>query len=222
MAAALLINLLLSLALRDRDKWAPSGCGASLAGHAWSDMTPAQQRALVECYARDEWFNRSDGQPVLDQPACDLFVGNIQQDRWHWDALGGETQRAIGQCIEDRATVDAMRTDPALAWLPQDLVYNAHRQYAIGGDLMRVFAVVWQWDSDNREAPGVWLSARYESHWTALGLNASHYAAVREAPEALEALETFRLRHGLEDYLRWNGVAHQPQATRWLVGLVEK
>jgi hypothetical protein len=243
MGADLLLNLLLVIALRDTlgppdvERLAPDELarllrekivGQNLTGCAalFANMTEARRRELLDCYVRGEWFDMAQ-RPVgeaneLDvDNACNTFIKNLRSGAWHWERLGGEARRAIDTCAQERASIDVIRQLlPGLQWLPHDLLYNPYRQFDLGADLLRTLLTIWQWQSDNGAEPDVWFSARYEAHWARIGLNASHYAAVREASSPLDALDAFRLQHGVADYMAWNDVApHHMPAARWLLTL---
>ena len=181
----------------------------------WDSMTAVEREALVHCYANGgEWFGRKGRQSLVpsDINFCDTVMENLHSGQWHWAQLGNETRNAIGTCISDRAVMDGMRRGGGahtMPWLSQDLLYNAYRPYVLGTDLLRMMLVIWQWHSDNRESPDIWLSLRYETHWQGLGLNVSHYGPVRESLLKLDALDTFRLQHNLRDYMEWNDALQQ-------------
>lgn len=208
MGSPILAHVLLSLFLGrlinetnsvERDDAFAAGCGGLHNVFAWSKLNYTQQRELFECYQRDETLVQSEG-------ACGLF---LQRDAWNWVRLGEEARAAVGVCLRDVALMDLARQDLALRWMPRDLLIDPLKPFQVTADALRAALVTWQWFSDMYAAPELVVRLRYESHWAGLGLNVSHYAALREDPSTLVV---FRAQNAEPmQYYKWNNDV-QPDA----------
>ena len=180
------------------------------------DEMGEDRAALTFALANLMWHNRTDGQESLNNSTCDILMAEYEYD--DWETIDGPTRMFVRECAQDRMLIDFLRlSNPELSWLPQDLLTNPWRRYVFGADLIKSLLVYWQHWRDQCVPLETWRNATYAHHWEQMTLSVAHYTGV----DTQTALDAFRLRHSLDDYMRWNK-AGQHDAVLWLVRALDK
>lgn len=176
----------------------------------WTSLGDYEKGETMFCFAKLMWRHRDDNQTPLGNSTCDaLVLENADRD---FKSLSLLEKREMMACIENRFFTEAIRSTLNITWLPQDLFTDSWRKYYFGLELLRGYLINYHFYNDRATLPVVILTAAYQEAWAKMGLNTSHYAALKTEEDVV----AFKATSHLKTYFEANN-ATQYDATLYTV-----